>query len=236
MSALLRRLSFLALLPAAALAGCQPEAAETPAAAPAPEVAALPDCNGPGAEAFGPTGDADCRLMAPGETGLGADVHYEGAKDGPLELTLTLSANGTIIQTIRETTEFTFNLPLFEDLDSDGRAELLVPLMTGNVNTTFAVWRGKDGEPQFERAGEVAGIDVVAFSDGMFVTPARSSAASWGTTYYIFEDNKVAPVVTAETSLGEDGETETCTVVDEGGLAEIGLSLDEAQVKFCAEE
>ena len=236
MSATLRRLSLLALLPAAALAGCQPDAAKAPAAEPVPEVAALPDCNGPGAEAFGPTGDADCRLMAPGDTGLGADIHYEGAKDGPRELTLTLSANGTIIQTIRETTEFTYNLPLFEDLDSDGRAEILVPLMTGTVNTTFAVWRGRDGEPQFERAGEVAGIDVVAYADGMFVTPARSSAAAWGTTYYIFEDNKVAPVVTAENTLGEDGETETCSVVDEGGLAEIGLSLDEAQVKFCAEE
>ena len=237
MSASLRRLFLLALMPAAALAGCQPDAAKAPAAPPVPEVAALPDCNGPGAEAFGPAGDADCRLTAPGETSWGMDVHYEGARDGPRVLTLTLTADdGTPIQTIRETIEFTYVLPLFEDLDGDGRAELLVPLMTGNVNTAFAVWRGKDGEPLFERAGEVAGIDVTSYEDGMFVTPARSNAASWGTTYYIFEDNKVAPVVTAETTLAEDGETESCTVIDEGGLAAIGLSLDAAQMKFCAEE
>lgn len=237
MSAPLRRFSVLALLPAAVLAACQPKAAGTSAEPAATTLAALPECNGPGAEAFGPAGDADCRLTAPGETGWGVNLHYSGAKDEPLELTLKITANdGMEIQTIKETVAFTYTLPGFDDLDGDGRAELLVPLMTGNVNTSFAVWRRKDGDPEFERAGEVGGIDVTAYKDGIFVTPARSSASAWGTTYYVFADNKVAPVVTVETTLGEDGETETCTAVDEGSLAEIGMSLEEAQVKFCAAE
>ncbi|MBA3069581.1 MAG: hypothetical protein FP825_14000 [Hyphomonas sp.] len=235
MSGRICRLTLVALLPAV-LAACQPKTAEAPAA-PAPQIAALPDCNGPGAEAFGPAGEADCRLTAPGETGWGADLHYEGGRDEPRVLTLKITAgDGTEIQTLTEPVEFTYTLPIFDDLDGDGRAELLVPLMTGNVNTTFAVWRGKDGEPQFERAGEVSGIDVAAYEDGIFMTPARGSAASWYATYYVFADNKVAPVVTAETTLAEDGETETCTAVDEGGLAAIGLSLEDALAKFCAVE
>ena len=240
MSGTFRRLSFVALLPVAILAACQPKTAEAPAepaASAGPAVAALPDCNGDGGEAFGPGGDADCRLTALGETGWGVDLHYAGAKDEPLELTLKITTDdGMEIQTITETIDGTYTLPNFDDLDGDGRAELLVPLMTGNVNTSFAVWRGKDGEAQFERAGEVGGIDVAAYEDGMFVTPARGSASSWYTSYYIFSDNKVLAVATAENTLGEDGETETCVVVDEGGLAGVGMSLEAAQARFCEPE
>lgn len=234
-----RRLCLLALLPAAALAACQPTPAEAPVAAvPEAEAATLPDCGALTEVELGPNGTADCRLTASGETGWSVEVNYSEGAEGAVDVSLKIAAvDGAEIQTIHETAQSAYGLPYFVDLDSDGRAELLVPLMTGNVNTSYAVWRGKEGDPEFVRTGEVSGIDVTAYEPGLFITPARSSASSWNTTYHVFEDNTVTRVATAEITLGETEDAPgSCTVVDDGGLAKIGLTLDAAQAKFCAAE
>ena len=108
----------------------------------------------------------------------------------------------------------------------------MVPLMTGNVNTAYAVWQAADGDTPYIEAGELSGVEIGYAGDGLISATGRSSANSWETGYYIFDGEKLAQVAGTRTVLYEDG-TEACTAFDAGGLDAIGLTLDEAQQKFC---
>lgn len=234
MIALSRRLTLFALLPAA-LTACQPKAVETPVAEPAAEtLAGVPLCGDLGEADFGPMGTADCRLAATDASGWTADVSYVPVDDYSTTVTLAIAtADGMAVQTITETAESAYGLPEFKDLDNDGRAEILVPLLTGNVNTNYAVWRGEEGEPTYVRAGEIHGIDMGPLEDGLFASSARGSAATWYASYYVFDGATLVPVATAMSTLNDGGETQECVVSDDGGLASIDMTLAAAQEKFC---
>ena len=121
---------------------------------------------------------------------------------------------------------------------SDGKADLLLPLETGNVNTTWAVWRQQDDGKSFVRIGEPSGIEIVKTASGYFAVPSRSSANEWDVAFYKLEANALQPVVTA--SIVAQGEVDKitgveCSVTDDGGLAQTGLDPAAANAQFCAE-
>lgn len=207
----------------------------------------LPLCSSLEGYAFNEKGQADCSLETSDGSNFFLEIRYRAPANGdefapaPTHITVTTADGGTD-QEIEEMAEFVYGLPKLQDLDADGRDDLLVPLMTGNVNTTYAVWHGTSeaGVPAskpYHRVGEIGGLDVQARADGMFSTTSRGSAMSFFTSYYKIIDGKMMEIVTAMIVLPDTDEgVETCTVSDDGGLSLINLTLAQAQSQFCDTE
>jgi hypothetical protein len=183
----------------------------------------------------------DCRMMLTDSSGLAIEARYTKAEDDSTKVTVQVVQPGdATLQTIEETMGNTFNGITSQDIDADGKADLLLPLETGNVNTTWAVWRQED-EGKFRRAGELSGVSIERTADGYLAVPARSSANAWSVAFSRLDGGVLFPVATAEVTatLGANGEPDPgkteCAVLYDSQTAGIGLSLDEARTKFCAE-
>lgn len=230
----------LAICIAAFAAACSP----APEGEGAGEVAAkrlpLPDCATVEAQDQGADGwkHPDCRLMFPDQSGMAIEARYAPAEDDSTKITVQVVATGdATLQTFEERMGNTFNGPLLEDFDKDGKTDIQIPLETGNVNTTWALWRQVDGN-KFVRIGEPSGVSIVKTDSGYLASQARSSANSWGVSFYKLVGEDLQPVVTAEvTAQGEPDKITgvDCVITDDGGLAATGLTPEAAQAQFCAE-
>ncbi len=185
-------------------------------------------------------GRADCGFFPVKGGAYSLNVSYGEASEtdeyAPRPITITVLDGGNTLQTIKEEFEFTYGLPEVMDLDQDGRDELLVPLMTGNVNTVYAIWHATDATPPFARIGETSGVGFDIHEDGMFSQAARSSAVDWETTYYKISDGTLVTIASVVVELSENGGYESCNLIEGDGFADIGLTSEEAETKFCAEE
>ncbi len=237
-----------------ALSACGPQTqtasdANAPAepvagAGPAQKRLPLPDCAGvEPVDAANGWKMVDCRVQSSDRVGLAFEARYaQPDAGGPGKVSVQVVAPGdATLQTIEEDILNTFNHPFLQDVDGDGRDELLIPLVTGNVNTSWAIWRAKGDETQLVRLEELSGVDLDRTEEGFITTTARSSAASWEIGYWRMDGDDLEPVVTV--SVGAEGVddagnvvNETCTVADAGGLTETGLTPEQAQAKFCAED
>jgi hypothetical protein len=144
--------------------------------------------------------------MTEGDEGPSGQIRIETWGDGGLSL-----------QVIEETALFAFNYPYIEDLTGDGLPDLMVPLMTGNVNTSYAFWV-QDADGQFVRAGELSGVSIGQTPQGLIAASGRSSAAEWETGYFRVTNGaleEVAAVVNrADPESGEAPLTEpACEVI-----------------------
>jgi hypothetical protein len=206
-----------AVLPLAVLVACTPEVAETPPAEdPAAQAAierlmGLETCE----DATTHYGSmlpqlTTCRLeLGEGKPRfvISSDQMIESETESMGILRAELSGEGGLsLQVIEETASGAFNYPYVEDLTGDGAADLMVPLMTGNVNTAYALWvQGADG--LFKRAGELSGVGVGLAPNGFIAASGRSSAVEWETQYFRVTDGaleEVAAVVSrADPEPGE---------------------------------
>lgn len=182
-----------------------------------------------------------CRMMLADNSGLAIEARYTKAEDDSTKVAVQVVAPGdATLQTIEETMGNTLGGVTTRDVDADGKADLLLPLETGNANTTWAIWRQED-EGKFRRAGEVSGVSIGRTADGYFAVPARSSANSWEVAFLRLDGGALLPVATAEVTahLNDKDEPDPaqieCAVRYDSQTAGIGLSLDEARAKFCAE-
>jgi hypothetical protein len=204
----------------------------------------LPDCAEVSTEDQGADGwkHPDCRMMLADNSGLAIEARYTKAEDESTKVAVQIVAPGdATLQTIEETMGNTFNGITQLDADGDGKTDLLLPLETGNVNTTWALWRQNDDGQTFARAGEPSGVSVERTESGYIAVPARSSASEWSVGFYKLEANTLRPAVTvdvaAEDVSGPDATQfrVTCNLTDNGGVAETGLSSEAATDRFCAE-
>jgi hypothetical protein len=226
---------------ALALAACSPGTEPATVGGAAEKRMPLPDCSEVQTQDQGADGwkHPDCRMMLADNSGLAIEARYTKAEDESTKVAVQIVAPGdATLQTIDETMGNTFNGLTQQDIDEDGKSDLLLPLETGNVNTTWAVWRQEDG-PSFRRAGELSGISIERTADGFIATPARSSANAWGVEFWRLDGGILFPVATAEvtaeiTGDGKPGKVE-CAVLYDGDIAGIGLPPAEAEKKFCAE-
>jgi hypothetical protein len=199
----------------------------------------LPNCNdvAPDIDAGGEITHKDCRGMLPGDLGLAYEARYTPKDDGVTEVTVQIVGPGDAgLQTIAEQMEGSAAQPSVNDVDGDGRVDLLLPLLSGNVNTNWAVWRGlPDGA--FSRAGEFSGVDIARSKDGYIAVSARSGANIWNVHFYTVENDKLALIATAEAAIeltGPDGKSrKTCSIVDTSGLDTAHLSPIQAEKTFC---
>jgi hypothetical protein len=229
---------------ALALAACSP-APSSEAEKPMPGEASakripLPDCATAEAKDEGADGwkHPDCRAMLPDNSGLAIEARYAPAEDESIEVTVQVVQPGdATIQEFKERMGNTFNGPNVKDFDGDGKADVLLPLETGNVNTSWAVYRQVDG-PKFVNVGELSGVSVIKTETGYIAVQGRSSAADYYVSFYTLAPEELKPVLTIEVSgEGEPGKVTKvdCTLTDDGGLAGTGLTEAAAKEKFCAE-
>ncbi len=95
-----------------------------------------------------------------------------------------LNDDGGVAQTFTESNVSEYVHPNVEDIDGDGRADILIGLASGNVNTEYAVWLYNGADNAYRRAGDVSGVEFSRTSEGYLAVPARSSAASWNVAFY----------------------------------------------------
>jgi hypothetical protein len=127
-----------------------------------------------------------------------------------------LSRDGAVLQTLREQAESIF-YPEVKDLDGDELEDVLIPLMTGNVNTTYALYLQRSDEG-FVRAGELGGVSIERTPSGYISASGRSSAVEWETSYYRVTGNQLEEVARVSTTPEYEDETgglheETCTIL-----------------------
>jgi hypothetical protein len=237
----LRLASLMVVLFAAA---CSPapetETPATPGEAPAAKRLPLPDCAEIEAQDAGADGwkHPDCRLMLPDQSGLAIEARYVPAEDESTEVKVQVVQPGdATIQEIVERMGNTFNGPNLEDFDKDGKTDILLPLETGNVNTTWAAWR--QAEPgKFVRVGEPTGVSIMKTESGLIAVQGRSSASEYYVDFFKLEADSLKPVATARVAARiEDDKVvgSDCTLEDADGLSDMGLTPEAAKLQFCAE-
>jgi hypothetical protein len=226
-----------------ALAACSPAPTTEEAARATGAVAkrvALPDCSTTEAKDAGADGwkHPDCRLMFSDPSGMAIEARYAPAEDDSTEVTVQVVAPGdATVQEIKERMGNTFNGPELVDFDMDGKVDIQLPLETGNVNTTWALWRQVDG-PTFVRVGEPSGVSLTRTASGFIAADGRSSASEYYVSFYKLEADALVAIATV--SIAGQGEPDkvtgvSCEIEDDGGLASIALTPEAAKTQFCAE-
>jgi hypothetical protein len=234
------KLSFALCAAALGAAACSPAPTEDAGAGKAEKRLPLPDCGSVEAKDAGADGwkHPDCRAMFADQSGMAIEARYNPAEDDSTAITISVVAKGdATAQTIDERMGNTFNAPSLEDFDKDGKIDILVPLETGNVNTTWAAWRQVDGG-KFVRVGEPNGVSIEKTASGYIATPARSAANEWGISFYKLDADQLQPILTADVIAQGEPDKITgveCTIEDDGGLPGTGLTLEAAKAQFCAE-
>jgi hypothetical protein len=141
-------------------------------------------------------------------------------------------ADGQGGQRISEASQGTPLAPTLADLNGDGQPDLLIPLMTGNVNTTWAVYAANQ-DATYTRLGEISGIGWGPSATGLLAVPARSSAASWEVDFYDVEPGGLTLIATVETAIQEAGATPTCNLI---GTPVLGAQTREAaESQYCSD-
>ncbi len=201
----------------------------------------LPDCSAVETQDTGADGwkHPDCRMMFPDQSGLAIEARYAPAEDDSTKVTVQVVAPGdATLQSIEERMGNTFNGVTLEDFDKDGKIDISIPLETGNVNTTSALWRQAADGKSFVRVGEPNGVGISKTESGYFSVPARSSANEWGISFYKLVNDTLEPILTADVIAKGEPDKITgvdCSITDDGGLASTGLTPEAAEAQFCAE-
>jgi hypothetical protein len=222
-----RTLAFLAFA-AVAVAACSQRV-------PVADIAALHDC----ADLFLEASEiesGECRLDAAGQTmRVSFSPMVEGV-GGTVTIDV-LNADGAVAQTIVEEGVSQYLAPTVQDVDGDGRADILVARETGNVNTAYGIWIFSGDRNVFRRVGEVSGYDIARTQEGLIAVQARSGAALRNVAFYQLNTDGLVHIATVELEAREGGETVrwSCRLSDAPGAAALGLAADAAEQRFCAD-
>ncbi|UPT61205.1 MAG: hypothetical protein M0D54_12175 [Hyphomonadaceae bacterium JAD_PAG50586_4] len=161
----------------------------------------------------------------------------EGAPGGAVSVDV-LGENGAVLQTMLESDVSEYLAPSVQDVDGDGRGDILIARERGNVNTASGVWVFNGDAGAYRRVGEISGVTIQNTSDGYVAVPARSSAAAWNVAFYQLDANglhMLASVNIEGEELAGGQIRSTCSLLDAPGIAGLNLSTGDAEAKFCAE-
>jgi hypothetical protein len=221
------------------LAACSPAPTEEAGGANAKRMP-LPECAAVEAEDAGAEGwkHPDCRMILPDQSGMAIEARYTPAEDDSTKVTVQVVAAGdATLQTIEERMGNTFNGPTLEDVDKDGMVDILIPLETGNVNTTWAFWK-QTSEGKFARVGEPSGVEIEKTESGYLAVQGRSSAAEYYVTFYKLLGEELQQGVTARVEVRGEADKVTgveCSIEEDEELLASGMTADSAKAQFCAE-
>lgn len=170
-----------------------------------------------------------CRLEANGEALL---VEFAAPNDVGVVAVRVIGDAGQVRQVLMEEHVDQHIAPYIQDIDGDGRADIVLPRSRGNVNAVSALWLFSD-EGFYRRLGEVSGYDFTRAEDGLLKVSSRSSASQHNVAYLAMNEGALQLVASVDIELMEDGAPRACVLADAPGIAELALTTEEAQTRFC---
>jgi hypothetical protein len=174
----------------------------------------------------------DCALQPGDGRELKAAFTFTGgewAEDGRMEVS---AFEGHLLQAFDFQTE-SFFYPSLDDINADGFEDILIPLITGNVNTEYAVFMGHEHGFVYQ-PWQVNGFAVeAATQDGLIVARSRSSAAESYAEFYRFDGEQItgeAVVLLSFMNVENVDDGPDCSLVnggeDMGEAYYCGLAMD----------
>lgn len=211
----------------AALAGCSPPAQPV-------ETTDIPGCDE--MEFSGALEAGECQLTA-GENVLHVKFAplAAGAQAGMITADV-LNEDGAVVQTMLEPDVAQYYAPSVQDVDGDGRADVLIAREGGGANSSHAVWIFNGERGVYERVGDVTGVSIERTGDGLIAVPTRSSAVAWEVAFYRLDEGGLHPIATVAVEAPVGRSTEPgCTLIALPGLRDLNLTEEAAHERFCAE-
>lgn len=223
-----RSLFFAAMI--ALLVACSPRV-------PVADIAALHDC----ADLFLEAGEiqpGECRMDAAGQTlRVTFAVMADGTR-GRVSIDV-FNDDGVVVQTLTEDNVSQYLAPTVQDVDGDGRADILIARESGNVNTAYAIWIFGGDRNLYRRVGEISGYDISRTQEGLIAVQARSAAALRNVSFYRLDETGLVHVASVELEAREGAQGAVnwrCRLTDAPGATALNLSPEAAEEKFCAEQ
>lgn len=105
--------------------------------------------------------------------------------------------------------------PHLADADGDGAADLWVPVMTGNANTEYEIWRQDRATGRFSLAGVVSGHGFRRDPAGYLVAMGRNGCCAAAYEFYRGAGGRLLLAFTIGTRFAESGKVEDCTAKPE---------------------
>ncbi|EFV12693.1 hypothetical protein [Segniliparus rugosus] len=180
----------------------------------------------------------DCQIQSADPVGL----RFEKRRSGGIAEVRVLTKDGALAQNIEQPVnaqERLTGVPSVQDLDGDGRDELLISIESGGThgNSDWAIWRATGDSTRFQRVdGVLFGGEFWSAGDDLFAVWGSGPMRSWRTTVYRFEGNRIAEVAAVQddgfTSL--DNQHHPCYLLEQDDLARYGLTPETARDRFCA--
>lgn len=138
-------------------------------------------------------------------------------------------AAGRVVQVIEVESDAMHGAPWLGDADGDGAPDLWVPVMSGNANTEYEIWRQDRKEARFREAGMVSGH---AFRrDGPYLVAIGRNGCC-GAAYEAFRataEGRLGLAFTIEARFRDDGAVEAC-----GAIAEAEAPPAAVVARWCA--
>lgn len=206
-------------------------------------LASLPACDSilpikPSPDAAGDEPGFDCVLKSSDKLKLTFEVLRH-----PAETIKVFDTHGQERQTFTQKVEQPVTtIPLLEDLDGDGRDEILVPVLVGaSGGMEIEVWRATGNSDQFHSSGTLTGqLQFWKTEEGMFANYAHDTATSGNITFYRFVQDKLEIVAVLELKADVDYDAHRvlgvkCALSDSTGLSAVGMDPATAEKRLCAE-
>ncbi len=214
-----------------------PQEATAPPNLPRPQTgaaAAAPSCDEIDLSSSEPVA-RQCQLEADGQVlRMTFAPITTGGASGDISVDV-IGEDGAVVQTLQETEVHEYHAPSVQDVDSDGRGDVLIQRALGNVNAVIGVWIFNKERGRYDRAGEVSGVEIARTAEGYIAVPARASAVEWEISFYRLLDGQLALLATVNVEATGEKATSTCQLSEAPGLGDLDLTPRAAEAKFCAE-